>query len=100
MHFHKHYLNKSTLALPEVVSTVQTPLPDAEAARLALDDLGVVVEAVEELPQEDHRHQHQVDAAQDQNVGLQGFGQLLPPVNSLIVLSKMPLIERCLKRIG
>ena len=75
------------MVLPEVVSTIQTPLPDAEAARLALDDLGVVVEAVEELPQEDHWHQHQVNAAKDQNVSLQGFCQLLPSVNSLIVLS-------------
>ena len=84
-------------SLPEIISSVQTPLPDAETARLALDDLGVVVEAVEDLPEEDDGHEDEVDAAEDEDVRPQGLRQLLPPVNPLVILPQMPLIERGLQ---
>ena len=85
------------VVLPEVISSVQTPLSDAEAAGLALDNLCIVVEAVEDLPQEDDRHQNKIDAAEDKDVCSQRFCQLLPSIDPLVILPKVPLIKWGLK---
>ena len=79
--------------IPEVISSVQTPLSDAETAWLALDYLCIVVEAVEDLPQEDDRHQNEIDAAKDEDVCPQRFCQFLPSVDPLVILPKVPLIK-------
>merc|ERR1719219_1876674 len=80
--------------MSQIISTVQTPLPDTQTARLSLDDLGIVEEAVEYLPEKDDGHQDEVDTTQDNDVGLHGFGQFFPSVDSFVILSKMPLVER------
>ena len=88
-----HYIVTSWYR-PQIISSVQTPLPDTQTSRLSLDNLGVVEEAVEYLPEKDDGHQNEVDTTQDDDVGLHRLGQLLPSVDSFVILSKMPLIER------
>ena len=72
---------------PQIISSVQAPLPDTQTSRLSLDDLGVVEEAVEYLPEKDDRHQNEVDTTQDDDVGLHRLSQLLPSVDSFVILS-------------
>ena len=88
------------LSPPEIIPAVKTPLPDAQTAGLPLDDLCVVEEAVEYLPEQDDGHEDEVDAAEYHDVRLHGLGQLLPPIDSFVILSQMPLIERGLKNVS
>ena len=78
---------------PEVVSCIKGPLPDPKTSRLAFDHLGIVEEAVEDLPEQDDGHEDEVDAAEDEDVGAEAVGQLLPLGNPLEVLPQVPLVE-------
>ena len=78
---------------PEVVSAVQAPLSDPQAARLSFDHLGIVEETVEDLPEKDDGHEDQINTSENKDVGLQGICQLLSSVDSLEILSKMPLVK-------
>ena len=80
------------LSPPEIIPAVETPLPDAQTAGLPLDDLCVVEEAVEYLPEQDDGHEDEVDAAEYHDVRLHELGQLLPLIDSFVILSQMPLI--------
>ena len=79
--------NTTSWSRPQIISAVQAPLPDAQTSRLSLNDLGVVEEAVEYLPEKDDRHQNEVDTTQDDDVGLHRLSQLLPSVDSFVILS-------------
>ena len=57
--------------LPQIISAIKTPFSDAQLARFVSDYLSIVVETVEDLPQQYHRTQHQIDAAKDQNMILE-----------------------------
>jgi hypothetical protein len=77
----------------EVVLGEEGPPPHPEAPRLPLDDLGIVEEAVEDLPKQDHWHQNKVDTAEDEDVGAQTVSELLPLGHPLVVLPQVPLVE-------
>ena len=55
--------------------------------------LGIVEEAVEDLPEKDDGHEDEVDSAQDEYVGPEGVGELLPLGHPLVVLPQVPLVE-------
>ena len=50
------WCNVTSWSSPQIIPPVQTPLPDTQTSRLSLDDLGVVEEAVEYLPEKDDGH--------------------------------------------
>merc|ERR1719425_180978 len=83
------------IEMSEIISPIQAPLPNSQTAGLSLDYLSVIEEAVENLPEEDDWHEDEVHTAQDKNMRFQGVSKLLPSVNSLIILPKVPLIEWC-----
>ena len=80
---------------PEVVSCIERPLPDPQTSRFPFDHLGIIKEAVEDLPEEDNGHEDEVDAAEDEDVGAEAVSQLLPLCNPLEILPQVPLVEWC-----
>ena len=56
--------------------------------------LGIVVEAVEDLPDEDERHEEEVEGSQHGDPALQVLDQFFPLVDALVVLLQVPLVER------
>ena len=64
-----------------------------DVALILLHHLGVIEEAVEDLPEQDDWHEDEVDSAQDEYVGPEGVGQLLPLGHPLVVLPQVPLVE-------
>ena len=53
----------------------------------------IVVEAVEDLPEQDQGHEEEVDSRQHCNPALQVLNQLLALVNPLVILLQVPLVE-------
>ena len=56
---------------------------------------GVVVKAVEDLPEEDERHEEKVARGHHRDPTLQVFDQLFPLVDLLVVILQVPLVEWC-----
>ena len=53
----------------------------------------IVEEAVQDLPEQDDRHQDDVDAAEDQDPVGQHLRQLLALVDALVLVAEVPLVE-------
>ena len=60
---------------------------------LSLDELSIIEEAVENLPEEYEGHQDQVEQCHQGYLGLEVAGQLLPLGRLLVVLLQVPLVK-------
>ena len=63
-------------------------------AWLSFDELCIIEEAVENLPEEDEGHQDQVEQCHQGYLGLEVVGQFLPLGRLLVVLLQVPLVKR------
>ena len=69
------------------------PFADPEAAGFPFDDLGVVEEAVEDLPEKDEGHQHEVDQGQYHDSGFQAISQVGLFRYFFVVFLQVPLVK-------
>ena len=73
---------------------VLTPLPHPQTPRLPFDDLHVVEEAMKHLPDEDERHEKQVEKGEQRHLVLELLHQLLLLARLLELVFEMELVER------